>query len=241
MLTKKHPKKRAVPPVQLSAKQFIELCKKTLGNLGPDTTYSISFQGTDGSDITASDVSEVVRAADDTIPNIIVMPTVKAESVSGNVVELRPEPTQVGNQQNRNYILAVTGTSQVWAEGVMEATLQWLNRKRTPLFRYYYSLAIGFGVLAVCCLILAFAFGLNISADNRLYFSPVALPIRISAAIAGVCFLFATLQFPKSFPVFSVVVRLKERTAGAFSLAALLGVLASVVIIIEGIASLFHH
>jgi hypothetical protein len=239
MLDKKHPRKRRIPPVQLSLRQFKEFCEKMLGNLSPGTEYEIEFQGTDGSDITTSAVDNIA-CDDDTVPNVILMPTVTAHAVSGDSIELRREsaPAVGGSPPYTTYVLAATGSTQVWADGVMHATMQWFERKRTPVFRLYGYIQGVLMAVAVAALVVAtVAFlgtGESAHAQRNLY---VAVP----ALLASVAFFVAFQNFPKYYPAFSVVVHERPRTLTWLNASVVLGAVASVFAIAQGVGWLIHH
>lgn len=242
MLIKRHPKKRNIPPLQLSLQQFRELCDKTLGNLGPDTSYEIKFQGLDGSEIT-SDVSALSGPIDDTVPDLITMPLVDAHSSSGNSVEMRNEVVSGPDNPTKNtyYILVVTVTSQVWAEGVAEATMQWFRRKQSPLFRYYYFVSVGLPVMALLCFILALGFSVHEDANQNLHFGVFALPLGLPLIIAALAFAMASRLFNKRYPRFSVVVRPPSGAKTWLTVAGVLAALASAVTIVQGIIAVIRR
>ncbi len=239
MLIRKHPKKRSIPPLQLSLVQFRELCEKILGNLAPGTSCDIEFRGTDGSYITASDV-DAIDPIDDTIPSIIVMPTVKAESMSGDSIELRPETvTGPNNSSTTTYMFAATGARQEWVEGVTEAIAQWFLRKQSKLFRHYNYVSVGLPLAALVCFIAALVFGLRTDPTHtNIYWSSLALPVGLPAVVATFCFIAASRSFHQSYPDFSIVVR--ERKS-SLTLATVLAVAALLLTVIQIIVSVVRH
>jgi uncharacterized protein (TIGR02391 family) len=79
------------------------------------------------------------------VPDVIVSPTVSLTWPTGDSIELRPEtkPASGSKPAQTSYVVAATGTNQVWADGIVENTTQWLKRKQTTIFRLYYFALLG--------------------------------------------------------------------------------------------------
>lgn len=241
MLSRTHARKRPVPPVRLSLRQFADFCEKTLGNLRPAPRYSVTFEGSDGSEIAVSDVRALIGNQDEVIPDVIVMPTVQAESASGDSIALRVETVGSGNSQTTSYVLSVKGSSQVWADGVVQATIQWFDRKRTFLFRYYRWVMFAVLIALFGCVIFAAFYHVPIVDDPRRQLPLRQIwgyhwPARLIALVAAVFLAFMSLRFTKVYPPFSVVIREHPQRIDLFRAAAVLGSLGALATIWQVVA-----
>jgi len=232
MIQYRHPQRRIVFPVRLSLEDFraflIETQDQFNATQNPD--YTIQFGGTDGSEITTTDIDEI-RPANERIPDIINQPVIKV-SCNNDIIELRLETT-VGpsspfgpSNSAKEYVIAVQGSTQAWAVGAAETLFQWLKRRRTPLFRFYNLILIAL-VIAVIISIVGAAFQLHeskeiITVKNFLFFP---------FAIAALAFVFAVVSFLQANSSFSITVRDRPNY---FSL----HIIAVVVAIISGLFSI---
>ncbi len=238
MLTIKHPKKEPIAPIRLTLRDLTELCQKIGGHIGPNSAILIKFQGTDKSDMSATDVS-AIPIDDSTVPDVIVMPTIRATSTDGQSIELRPEtvPGAGSNPAQETYVLAVTGASDVWAEGVTATTIQWLDRRRTTFYRYYYYIAVGAGIGGAVLIVLGIApYVAGADGSTVVHTTRFVIPLLM----AGIAFLVVALAFPKYYPRWSVVIRSKKPFINLVNVSLVVGLIASFFIIATGIASFLH-
>jgi hypothetical protein len=239
MLGKKHPRKKLVPPVQLTLDQFVELLTM-VKDFGSQASLDIEFQGSDGSDLSTS-VADDIAAKDPVIPDVILAPMVRARYSSGDSIEFRPEtvPAVGQNPAYTTYMFAATGSTQVWADGVTETTMKWIDRNRSLLFRYHGRIQIGLValfVVGVFVAALAYA-GVNDRAPG-----PHNLYVSIPAILAAFAFLIVAINFQRYYPLFSVVVRKRSHLTTLANVSLTIGIVASVVsIIAQAVAWLTHR
>lgn len=223
----KHPKTRYVPHVQLSLSELAELCNGLLGTWthGEHPSYIVSFQGTDGSEISTSDVS-LITPDNERVPSLIVQPTIVA-SAGDDIIELRSQivpATSPGASATSFYVFNVTGSRPGWSASVIETMFEWLKRRRTGSFKFHLPIFFGLIFLAAFCLITGLVSGLA-GSKSVIHFTSLV----ISLLVTGFAFLVAAIGFDRSHPRFSVVVRPVAKRLTMANLAMLVGIVAGLV------------
>src|SRR5580704_3444839 len=128
MLRYRHPKSKPVPHVQLSLSELRELCNGLLTSWTHEETasYVVTFQGTDGSEISTSDVA-LITPDNERVPSLIVQPTIAA-SAGDDRIELRPQivpATTQGTSATSAYVFNVTGSRPGWSASVIDTMFEW--------------------------------------------------------------------------------------------------------------------
>lgn len=233
MLTYKHPKSAYVPHVQLSLSELQELCDGLVESWthGETPSYLVRFQGTDGSEISTSDVA-LIEIENERVPSLIVEPTIIATADS-DMIELRNQivPSNApGASATSFYVFNVIGSRPGWSAAVMDTTFKWLLRRRRGVFKFFFPILLVLAVLGSACLIGALFFG---SSENgkTIHFTNLVT----SLIVTGLAFIVAAVGFDRRTPRFSVVIRPATTFFTLANVAMLVGILGGLCAIYNGV------
>ena len=167
-------------------------------------TYAVSFQGTDGSEVSTSDVA-LISPDNERIPSVIVQPTIVA-SFAEDKIELRTQivpSTTPGTPATSYYVLNVTGDTQQWTEGVFQTTFQWLQRRRKGSFAFFAPIFMGLMAIGVGCIVMGFL----VASHGKPPVLHLTNHLGLSLVITGIASSIAGVAFTARTPFFSVLVR----------------------------------
>lgn len=237
MLSYRHPIRRYVPPVRLTLAQLADLCDNVLDLDGTkQASYTVIFRGADGSEITTHDI-RAITPDNERVPSIIAQLTITATGSEGSVeLRLQTAPVTDNGQSTSFYELAVTGASQRWSEGVTQTTLQWLQRRRTPVFRYHFLIGASLALLGVGFLLNALFSGFP--PPSQVWSNTIVANLSL---VAGLAFAVAAVSFNRRYPRFSVVVRPGVNYFTLGNVATVCGILASIAVIYSAVFNAAHR